>query len=168
MFSLVPGLVFGDWMCGMVPGQIFMRLTGFIALGVLPMQGGFSHVYFFRMLNFALWSSLVPDWMGYYPMGYLYGVWMIQGILWWGIAAPAKREGLKPVGSLLVVPGGLLLLHIFFSAPAFFPIPQLGAHSGQLIRILSGFLLLPPFVIHVLNTRTHRERKSKQWSHLAS
>lgn len=174
MFSLIPGLVFGDWMCGLASGQILMRLAGFLALGMLPWRGGFNHLYFRLMGSFALWSSLVPDWTGYYPLGYLYLVWVLQGIMWWGIAAPRQpEEAFAPVLPLLLVPAGLLLLHLFLPAPALWPLPQLGAHSGRLLGVLSGFFLLPPFLVWFLNRRHPQPpdgltgKSGGRWTHLA-
>ncbi len=174
MFSLIPGLMFGDWMCGFTGAQIFMRLAGFVALGSLPLQGGVNRQYFLLMSAHALWSSLVPDWLGHFPLGYLYGVWLLQGVLWWGIGLhPKEEKSLKPLLPLLILPVGLLVLNLILSSPPLYPIPQLGSQSGMALRILATFLLLPPFIGWYL----HRDEPSEpetpappaggRWTHLA-
>ncbi|MDF3129201.1 hypothetical protein P0Y35_08345 [Kiritimatiellaeota bacterium B1221] len=175
MFSLIPGLMFGDWMCGFTGGQIFFRLAGFVALGSLPLQGGMSRQYFLLITAHALWSSLIPDWLGHYPLGYLYLVWLLQGVLWWGIGVhPHEENGLKPLLPLLTVPAGVLILNLLLPSPPFWPIPLLGSQSGLALRILATFLLLPPFIGWFLHRGETKKAEPAipspvggRWTHLA-
>ncbi|MGA0333824.1 MAG: hypothetical protein ACO3N7_05210 [Kiritimatiellia bacterium] len=168
MMSLIPGLVFGDWMCGMFAGQIGMRQAGFLLLGLLPVRSGFTREYLSRMLLFALWSSLVPDWMGHFPLGYLWLVWFVQGILWWALAAAqGEEEGWCPPVSAWMIPLGLAILYLIFPLSIEgFP-PALGTQSALGVRILAPLLLLPSFVPLWLQRRRSRGKSGGRWAHLA-
>lgn len=173
VFSLVPAMLIGDWMAGLAWAQIFLRTGGFLLLAGWPKQGGFNHLSLFWVTQHALWSSLMPDWLGYYPLGYVYAVWLIQGLLWWGLFAPLKDGGsLSPVGSLLIAPVVLLLFHLLLPSPDLWPLPELGEHSQLWLQIVSGMLLFIPIIIFFIK-KPRPERNPIQgnrpgrWTHLA-
>lgn len=173
VLSLLPALLLGDWMGGLPWPQIVMRSGGFVLLAQLPVKGGFNRQCLFWITQHGLWSSVMPDWLGFYPLGYLYGIWMLQGVLWWGLLIPQKKEsGGGAWWSLLSVPLLLLLAHFIFTSPAFWPVPQLGSHSGWGIRILGGLLLVPGLAAYLPRRRTEVRAvgggsSRGRWTHLA-
>lgn len=167
MFSLIPGLVFGDWMCGMAAGQIALRLAGFVFLGSFVQAREFKREYLFLLSYHALFSSLVPEWSGQYPVAYLYGVWMLQGLLWFALAAP-KPEEKTSVGTAFLIPLlGILALQLLFPSDPLWPLPRLGSRSGLVIRILAPLLLLPPLVTLLQNRNLPSSKSGGRWTHLA-
>jgi hypothetical protein len=171
--SLLPVLIFGDWMADFTWAQILMRSVGFMALASLPIKGDFNRLSFFWISQHALWSALMPDWQGFYPLGYVYAIGFLQGVFWWGILAPIKGGGTsKPLGAFLIVPLGIGFLNLILPSPGIWPLPQLGDHGGLVLQVVSGLLLPVPFIVHFLSKpRPERNplpgRRPGRWTHLA-
>jgi hypothetical protein len=173
VLSLVPGLLLGDVLGGLPWSQLMMRTAGFLLLAHLPVKGGFHRQCLFWITQHGLWSAVMPDWLGLYPLGYIYTIWMLQGILWWGILVPKQAsDNSEPWWPLLLTPALLLIAHLFFVAPGLWPVPQLGSHSGWTIRILGGLLLLPPLAGYVSGRKASGGQRLSgkprgRWTHLA-
>lgn len=154
MLALLPGMVIGDVLAGFPWPQIGLRVLGiFVVGGLVSEQDGFHRQAAFWILTHALWSSLMPDWQGDYPLGYLYIVWTAQGALWWGLLAPKNTGGLKPLTPLVLIPAGVLLLSLFLSAPPLWPLPRLTAQSGLAFRIVATCLLALPLLPQLLRRK---------------
>ncbi|WFB36303.1 hypothetical protein P3T73_00810 [Kiritimatiellota bacterium B12222] len=174
VFALLPGLILGDALAGMGWAQMLMRSFGLLVMVVCLPRGGFDRQVLAWTLQMGLWSALMPDWMGWYPMGYVYGVWLLQGLLWWGVLSGEEERGdLKPLWPLLIAPVLFLILNLILPSPGFWPLPQLGAHSGLALQICAGFLVLPPLVFKFLNRSKPEvpergvDAKPGRWTHLA-
>lgn len=174
MLALLPGMVIGDVLAGFPWSQIGLRVLGACVVGGLVNErDGFHRQAAFWILTHALWSSLMPDWRGDYPLGYLYIVWILQGALWWGLLAPGTGgEHLKPVMPLLLIPVVLLVLHLFLSAPPLWPLPRLTAQSGLALRIGAACLLPLPLMLRFLLRSKIRKSDTPtsgpgRWTHLA-
>lgn len=174
MLALLPGMLIGDVFCGFSWSQIGLRVLGACVVGgLVSEQNGFHRQAAFWIFTHALWSSLMPDWRGDYPLGYLYIVWVIQGALWWGLLAPGTGGGnLKPLLPLLLIPVGLLLLHLLFPSPPLWPLPRLSAQSSLTLRIAATCLLPLPLLLHLLRRRKTTRSDTPtagfgRWTHLA-
>ncbi|MEX2606215.1 MAG: hypothetical protein WD708_02625, partial [Kiritimatiellia bacterium] len=174
MLALLPGLVIGDVLAGFMWPQIGLRVLGAFVVGsLISSTDGFHRQALLWILTHALWSSLMPDWRGDYPLGYLYAVWVLQGALWWGLLAPGKGFGsLKPLFPLLLIPAGLLVLHLLFPAPPLWPLPRLAAQSSLALRIGATCLLPLPLLLRIWSRPKSRKPTSQtsgpgRWTHLA-
>jgi hypothetical protein len=174
MLALLPGMLVGDVLAGFAWSQIGLRvLGGFVVGSMISTQDGFHRQAALWILTHALWSSLMPDWRGDYPLCYLYIVWILQGALWWGLLAPGTGGGnLKPLMPLLLIPVGLLILHLLLPSPSLWPLPRLTAQSGLALRIGASGLLSLPLLLRLLGRRkaTRPDTPTSgpgRWTHLA-
>jgi hypothetical protein len=174
MVGLLPGLMIGDVLAGFMWPQIGLRVLGVFVVGSLVSPyDGFHRQAAFWIFTHALWSSLMPDWRGDYPLGYLYLVWVLQGTLWWGLLAPGKASmDLKPFFPLLLIPVGLLILHLLFPAPPLWPLPRLSTQSGLVLRIGATCLLPLPLLLRIWVRKKGGKPRSPssgpgRWTHLA-
>jgi len=168
--ALLPGLVLGDMMAALPWPVILLRAVGMMGLAWIKPGGGFHHRYFSFMTQHALWSAVMSDWLGDYPLGHLYLVWVIQGTLWWGLTAPAQGGGkLRPFVPLVWVPAGVGVLHLLFPAPGLWPMPRLGSQSGLWLRVGASVMLLIPLAVAGVQHYRHWKRAGKpkpDWSNL--
>lgn len=171
---LLPGLLLGDMFAGLPWPQVMMRGAGFGLLAGLPVKGGYRTQLLFWITRHGLWSAVMPEWLGLYPVGYLYLIWLLQGVLWGGLLLPREKDVPGTAGwPALLIPGLLVLAHLFFTAPGLWPIPQLGDHSGWGIRIVSGLLMIPTLAGIRFPGRPRPRREPTEgshagrWTHLA-
>lgn len=149
--ALLPGLIIGDLMAGLPWPVIALRSAGLAVLANVRLEGGFHRRFAFWMVHHALFSAVMSDWLGDYPLGFLYAVWLPQGLLWWGLAAPrGERIPWRALAPMVWLPVCLAVLHLFFHAPPLWPPPRLGSHSGFWMRTVASLLLLIPLAAALL------------------
>jgi hypothetical protein len=141
--ALLPGLIAVDLLAGMGGWVVAARVVGLAAVLWTSPEGGFHTRYLHALCLHGLWSSLVPDWQGVYPLSYLYLVWGAQGLLWWGLAAPKRGGGhLARAGIWLPVPLAVLAAHVLLSGPSLWPLPRPGFSSGWPLTLAATLVVL--------------------------
>jgi len=140
---LLPVMVAGDVLSLLSGMQILLRAAGFLVLWGCQPQGSQLRQAGYWISSHALWSALGTDFQGLYPLGYIYSVWVLQGILWAGILLPRENLGkLRDLLPALILPGLLILLHLIPGSPPLWPLPQIGISSPRILQIATSLLLL--------------------------
>lgn len=145
--SLLPGLILGDWLAGLDPVVMLVRAIGmFSVLGTEDPEAGPHARWLVGTVFFSVWSAVAVDMTGFYPLGFLSLLGLVQSLLWWGLAAPNTGGGpLPPFRQWLWLPLLLGLAHLVFPAPPLLPLPYLGDTSGWAIRTVAILLVLMPW-----------------------
>lgn len=141
--ALLPGLVAGDVLAGLPWEGVATRAAGLAVVLWTSPEARFHTRFLHAMCVQGLWSSLAPDWLGVYPVSYLYLAWCAQGVLWWGLTAPRLGGGRVSHAWLwLPLPLGVGAAHGLLGGPELWPLPRPGFGSGWPLALTATFLAL--------------------------
>lgn len=145
---LLGGLLAGDLAAGLLLPVWLPRLAGaaLLLLRTQPPRDALATALRLACLH-AVWSAVAVEFTGDYPFFYIYGVTLLQSLLFIGLLTPLlPKDPFAPDAlfwTALLVPAVIGLLWLLFPGTTLWPPPPLGTASGPVLRTLAVLLLLP-------------------------